>query len=71
MKTRVVTFVSDTPSGEVYKQVKMSAKVHDADTAYFMIINGIDANCKRVIAMTDSEARDAMLFDLMIKEINT
>lgn len=64
VKTRTITYVASSPFGDVYKEVKMSVKVRDIDTAYFMLIDGIDVNAKRVIAMTKSEQKSAIVFDM-------
>ncbi len=66
MKTRTVTYVASSPFGDVYREVKMSVKVRDVDTAYFMLIDGIDVNAKRVIAITKSEQKSAIMFDMLM-----
>lgn len=66
MKTRTVTYVASSPFGDVYKEVKMSVKVRDVDTAYFMLIDGIDVNAKRVIAITKSGQKSAIMFDMLM-----
>lgn len=70
MKTRTVTYVASSPFGDVYKEVKMSVKVRDVDTAYFMLIDGIDVNAKRVIAITKSAQKSAVMFDMIMNMKN-
>lgn len=70
MKTRTVTYVASSPFGDVYREVKMSVKVRDVDTAYFMLIDGIDVNAKRVIAITKSEQKSAVMFDMLMNMKN-